>query len=91
MALGVGKFWFTISMTKEFQSMLHSINAKAQTTQIQLNELKTLFTEFIEAHGIMKQLSVFPFNQEKKTPQSTLVKCDRNLRTPICSCAYQYC
>lgn len=59
LALGIGAFWIAISVTKEIQRILHSINNKSHETEIQTNEMMDLFSEYIDAHGIVKQLSIF--------------------------------
>lgn len=56
LGLAIGAFWFAISATKETQRILHSIKEKVLE-----NELKILFPEFIQFHGMVKQLSLFPF------------------------------
>lgn len=53
LAVGIGSFWFGVSATQDIERILHSIDYKAQSNAIQLNE----FIEFIEAHGTIKQLS----------------------------------
>lgn len=59
LGLGVGAFWFAISAAKEFQRFSPILNEKAQTNQS--NELKIIFTELIDGHGVVKQLSIFHF------------------------------
>lgn len=55
LSLFIGVFWFVISAIEEFQHILSIINDKAQANVDQSNELKILFREFIDAHGITKQ------------------------------------
>lgn len=58
-AVGIGSFLFAISITKVFQSVLHdSINDKTDANTIQSNEMMILLSEFIDAHGFAKQLSI---------------------------------
>ena len=57
LSLAMGAFWFAISGTEEFQRFSTIINAKAQANLNQIMKIKTSFTEFFEAHGIVKQLS----------------------------------
>lgn len=58
LGLGIGAFWFVISVIKEIQRILHSINVTAQATKKQSNKMKVLFEEFIYAHGVIKELSM---------------------------------
>lgn len=57
LSFGIGACWFGASTTKEIQSILHSINDKTQTIECPTNELKILFSEFIDTHSAIKQLS----------------------------------
>lgn len=57
LALGIGAFWFVISVIKDIQHILHLINNEAHAKKQQSNEMKILFLEYIRAHGIVKQLS----------------------------------
>lgn len=57
LALGIGAFWFAISLTKETQCMLHAIDAEAKSRKARSKDLKTLFSKYINNHGIMKQFS----------------------------------
>lgn len=57
-ALGIGAFWFAVSITKEFQGVLQrSINDNVQVDAVQKSELKVFISEFIDAHVLLKQLS----------------------------------
>lgn len=58
LSLAIGAFWFIISVTKEIQHILHSINDKAQANEDQSNEMQRLFAEYIDAHAALKQLSL---------------------------------
>lgn len=58
MALGIGLFLIAISVTKEIQSFLRSINRKAGAKNDQSKELKAMFLEFMDAHTAIKQLSI---------------------------------
>lgn len=58
LALGIGAYWFVIALIKEIQHILQSINEKAQANLNQSEVLMVLFTEFIDIHEIVKQLSV---------------------------------
>lgn len=58
LALAIGTFWIAISMTKEIQQILLIINDEAKEKKIQSEQLNVLFSEFIDAHGIVKQLSI---------------------------------
>lgn len=56
--LGIGAYWIAISTTKEIQRILRSIKYKIHAKNNQSNdELKNLFSEFIEVHAVTKQLS----------------------------------
>lgn len=57
LAVGIGAFCFAILITGEIQRILRLINDKAQAKKNQSNELMVLFSEFIDAHDIVKQLS----------------------------------
>lgn len=57
LALGIGAFWFIISVIKDIQHILHLINKEAHAKKQQPKEMKMLFLEYIRAHGIVKQLS----------------------------------
>lgn len=46
-ALGIGLFWFGISLIKEIRCILHSINGKIRVNKNQSKELKVLFSELI--------------------------------------------
>lgn len=59
LGLGMGAFGFAISATKEIRRSLHSINYKTQVNEIRAKELKISFAEFIYAHNVLKQLSIF--------------------------------
>lgn len=58
LSLAIGGYWFAIAGTKEFQRFSTIINEKAQAKLKQTMKFNTLFTEFIYAHGIVKQLSI---------------------------------
>lgn len=68
-ALGVGAFLLAISLLKEIQCILHSINNSAKVKKHQSNELKVLFSEFIQVHAATKQLSIFQNNFLYLLPQ----------------------
>lgn len=55
--LGIGAFCYVISATKEIQRILNSINHNAHPNENHVNELKILFSEYIHAHRVAKQLS----------------------------------
>lgn len=57
LSLGIGAFWLTVSITRELQNILHTINNEAQANQKPTNELKILFSEYISAHAAIKRLS----------------------------------
>lgn len=61
MSFAIGGYWFVISAIKEFQSFTPMINdrAKVEENANESYELKTLVAEFIDAHGIVKQLSLY--------------------------------
>lgn len=75
LGLGIGTFWIAVSVTKELQRKLYSINDKAQSngTQIQTNEMKVSFTQFIDAHVTIKQFSIFQSLQQLKKRQSLTI------------------
>lgn len=54
LALAMSACWFIISATKEIQRILHSIKHTTHT-----NELIVLFAEFVDTHGVSKQLRIF--------------------------------
>lgn len=56
LSLGIGLYWFVNSASKDFQRFLPSINDRADESPS--NELKMLFIEFVDAHVIIKQLSI---------------------------------
>lgn len=62
LSLGIGVFWLVISMTKNIEQMLRSINAKAQNIENQSNQLEILFSDYIHAHVTVKQLSIVSKN-----------------------------
>lgn len=68
MGLGIGISSFSISITKEIQRILHSINA-TQANEHQSSELKVLFTEYIHVHTAVKQLSIVNFNENQTAKQ----------------------
>lgn len=57
LSVGVGAYWFTVSVIKEIRQISHSINKKAHTNKNQLNEFKILFTEHIQSHAAINKLS----------------------------------
>lgn len=67
LTLGIASYCFAIAIIEELQRMLHSISGKAPTNGKQSNKLKELFTQFIDAHGLMTQLSThFSFEIREK-------------------------
>lgn len=74
LALGIGAFWFGISVTKEIQRILHSLNEKAQTNgnRNQSIRLKRLLSKFIDTHAAVKQLSTFYTNQKNEIIKNRL-------------------
>lgn len=44
--------------TEEIQRALNPINDEVRAGEIQSNEMKILFAEFIDAHGLIKQFSI---------------------------------
>lgn len=58
LGLGIGAFEIGISITKDIQRTLRSINHKAKATANQTNELKIIFREIIYSHSFVKQLSI---------------------------------
>lgn len=67
LGLAIGAFWFIISVTKEIQHILHSINDKAQANEDQSNEMQILFAEYIDAHAALKQLSLLSLVNKSKS------------------------
>lgn len=61
LTLGSASYCFAIAIIEELQRMLHSISGKAPTNGKLSNKLKELFTQFIDAHGLMTQLSTHFF------------------------------
>lgn len=59
LSFAIGVFWLTVSTIREIQHILHSINAKAQAKKNQRMKLKVLFSELIDTHVGIKQLSIF--------------------------------
>lgn len=59
---GIGIFSITISVTKEIQRILHSVNHKAQAKKVQFIKLRTLIFEYIDTHGAVKQFSASFFS-----------------------------
>lgn len=57
-ALGIGAFWFAISATKEIKRFLRLINDGVKESETESNELKIMLSEYIHAHGVVKQLSI---------------------------------
>lgn len=72
LALGMGIFWFAISVTKEIQHTLHSINRKTRANKLRPNQMKILFMEFIHAHAAIKRYAFQSFEQRKNV-SSTIV------------------
>lgn len=58
LAFGVGIYCILISVTEEIQHILHLINSKAQANKVKPDKLNTLFLEYINTHGTVKQLSI---------------------------------
>lgn len=59
MSLGIGLYWFIISISKEIRHILRIFNDKAAQTnesKEQSNKLRILI-ELIEAHGTINELS----------------------------------
>lgn len=59
LSLAIGGYWFAIEATKEFKRfapVLYS-KAKAKANSNESNEFDLLMSEFIDVHGIVKQLS----------------------------------
>lgn len=71
LSLGIGFYCFSISLTKEIQCMLHTINDKAQAKKNQSNDLRALFSDYIDNHSIVKQLSCISFNVLNMNARST--------------------
>lgn len=61
LSLGIGAFWLAIPATQEIQHILHLINDEVYANENQSNELKLLFSDFVNIHGIAKQLSNWIF------------------------------
>lgn len=59
LALGIGAYCFGISAIKEIERLFNLINDEACGNENQPKELKASFSECIEAHVIVKQLSIF--------------------------------
>lgn len=57
LAFAFGITSFVISTTKEIQRILHSINKDGHANKYQSTEIMDLFGEYIDSHGILKQLS----------------------------------
>lgn len=57
LALGIGIFGLSVSVTSDFQHVLLSINEKTHINEHRSNEVRILFVEFIVAHAAIKQLS----------------------------------
>lgn len=62
LGLGIGAFWFAVSATKEIRHTLNLINNEVKAKTNHSVELKILFSEFINAHATVKQLSM-PFSK----------------------------
>lgn len=62
LAVGMGAFWFGISVTKEIQHTLNSINHKAHANKMRSKQLKILFLEFMHAHAAIKRYTGIHFN-----------------------------
>lgn len=65
LALGIGTFWFGISITKTIQCILHAIGNQSQANK-QSNQLKVLFSEYVHAHAEIKQLSVISIKYKEQ-------------------------
>lgn len=59
LSLAIGGYLLAVSGTDEFQRFAPIINEKAQTVKDLSTEFKTLFTDFVDAHGSVKQFSIF--------------------------------
>lgn len=59
LSLNIGEYLFAIAATEEFQRFAPIINDKAQSNDDRSSDLKAFLVEFINSHGIMKQLSTF--------------------------------
>lgn len=58
LALGIGEYCFAISASAQMQRFLSKMNDLARVNENQSNEIKLTFTQFIDAHGFVKQLSI---------------------------------
>lgn len=74
MGLGVGVYLFGISATEEMQGILQSINNEAKAKENLSNDLKILFAEFIDAHGIATQLSISKCSNNSLKEQNSQVE-----------------
>lgn len=59
LGLGIGMYWFAISVAKEIKRILRSINIEAQTDEIPAIKVKILFSEYIDTQAAIKQLSIY--------------------------------
>lgn len=57
LGLGIGAFWFAVTATKDIRRILRSISVETKINGKRSNKLKVFFAEFIDAHGVVKQLS----------------------------------
>lgn len=70
-----GVFRIEMSGTKEIKRILHSIDhwqSNAQASKNQQNDLKVLFSEYIDAHAAVKQLSINSIFQNPKGSQALI-------------------
>lgn len=58
LSVAIGGYWFAIAGTKEFQRFSTIFNEEARAKKNRTTKFYTLFTEFLYAHGIFKQLSI---------------------------------
>lgn len=58
LVLSFGFYCFTMSAVEEIQRILHSIHKRAHVKEIQSNKFYLLCSEYIDTHGIIKQLSM---------------------------------
>lgn len=73
LGLGMGAFWFAVSVTKEIRRRLHLVSCKTQVNEIQGNELKILLAESIYTHNVVKQLSIFRLTKKSEKKNGILL------------------
>lgn len=61
LGLAFGLFWISVPMTKEIRCILHKMNDTVQENKNHGIELKILSAEYIDTHGMVKQLSINSF------------------------------